>query len=76
MIVSASIVIAAGALAVGIYYYEIHRDNVAGDRFYNAVSELNNKNYPQAETDFAKLVQDKPGREVGKLARFYQRASI
>src|SRR5580700_996382 len=71
VIVSASIVVAAGALAVGIYYYEIHRDNVAGDRFYNAVSELNNKNYPQAETDFARLAQDEPGREVGKLARFY-----
>ena len=71
VIVSASIVVAAGALAVGIYYYELHRDNVAGDPFYNAVSELNNKNYPKAETDFAKLVQDEPGREVGKLSRFY-----
>jgi len=71
VIVSASIVIAAGALAVGIYYYEIHRDNVAGDRFYSAVSELNNKNYPQAETDFAQLASDESGREVGKLARFY-----
>ncbi|HXN87340.1 MAG TPA: tetratricopeptide repeat protein [Candidatus Binataceae bacterium] len=71
VIVSVSIVVAAGALAVGIYYYELHRDNVAGDRFYNAVVELNNKNYPQAETDFAKLAQDEPGREVGKLSRFY-----
>jgi tetratricopeptide (TPR) repeat protein len=71
VIVSVSIVIAAGALAVGIYYYEIHRDNVAGDRFYSAVSELNNKNYLKAETDFAKLAEDEPGREVGKLSRFY-----
>jgi predicted negative regulator of RcsB-dependent stress response len=71
VIVSASIVLAAGALAVGIYYYEIHRDNIAGDRFYSAIGELNNKNYKAAEADFQKLAQDEPGREVGKLARFY-----
>jgi tetratricopeptide (TPR) repeat protein len=71
VIVSSAIVLAAGALAVGIYYYEIHRDNLAGDRFYSAVSELNNKNYTQAEADFQKLAEDEPGREVGKLARFY-----
>jgi len=70
-IVSASIVLAAGALAVGIYYYEIHRDTVAGDRFYSAIGELNRKNYTQAEAGFEKLSQDEPGREVGKLARFY-----
>src|SRR5208283_369579 len=58
-------------LAVGLYYYEIHRDNMAGDRFYSAISELNQKNYQQAEADFEKLAQDEPGREVGKLARFY-----
>ncbi len=71
VIVSSAIVLAAGALAVGIYYYEIHRDNIAGDRFYSAISELNNKNYGQAETDFQKLADDEPSREVGKLARFY-----
>jgi len=71
VIVSASIVLAAGALAVGIYYYEIHRDTIAGDRFYSAINELKQKNYKQAEADFQKLAQDEPGREVGKLARFY-----
>ncbi len=71
VIVSASIVLAAGALAVGIYYYEVHRDVVAGDRFYSAIGELNRKNYKQAEIDFEKLAHDEPGREVGKLARFY-----
>jgi tetratricopeptide (TPR) repeat protein len=71
VVVSSSIVLAAGALAVGIYYYEIHRDNLAGDRFYSAIGELNKKNYSQAEADFTKLAQDEPGREVGKLSRFY-----
>jgi tetratricopeptide (TPR) repeat protein len=71
VIVSASIVFAAGALAVGVYYYEVHRDALAGDRFYTAIAELNQKNYKQAEGDFEKLAQDEPGREVGKLSRFY-----
>src|SRR5271163_4114790 len=59
VIVSASIVLAAGALAVGIYYYEIHRDNIAGDRFYSAIGELNNKNYKAAEADFQNGQLDK-----------------
>jgi len=71
VIVSASIVFAAGALAVGIYYYEIHRDNIAGDAFYTAISELKKKNYKQAEADFEKLVQNESGREVGRLSGFY-----
>ena len=71
VITSAAIVLAGGALAVGIYYYEVHRDTVAGDRFYKAIGELNQKSYKQAETDFSKLANDEPRREVGKLARFY-----
>ena len=71
VIVSASIVLAAGTLAVGIYYYEIHRDNIAGDAFYNAITELNQKKFKQAAADFEKLADNNPGREAGKLARFY-----
>src|ERR1700735_1960200 len=71
VIVSAAVVLVAGAFAVGLYYYEIHRDAVAGDRFYNAISELNKKQSPQAEADFEKLANDEYGREVGRLSRFY-----
>jgi len=71
VIVSASIVLAAGALAVGIYYYEIHQDNIAGAAFYSALSELNSKNYKQAEADLEKLAQNNSNREAGRLARFY-----
>jgi len=71
VIVSAAIVLAAGGFAVGLYYYEIHRDAVAGDRFYNAISALNKKQYAQAEADFEKLANDESRREVGKLSRFY-----
>ncbi len=71
VLVSAGIVLAAGALAVGIYYYEIHRDNLAGDRFYSALNALDHKNYPEAEGGFQRLADDETGRQVGKLARFY-----
>src|SRR5579862_5126436 len=71
VIVSASIVLAVGGLAVGIYYYEIHQDNVAGDQFYSAIAELNQKQYKQAAVDFQKLADHDSSREVGRLARFY-----
>ena len=71
VIVSAAIVLALGGLAVGIYYYEIHQDNVAGDQFYTAVTELNQKHYKEAAADFQKLADNQSGREVGRLSRFY-----
>src|ERR1700693_1973226 len=70
VIVSAAVVLVAGAFAVGLYYYEIHRDAVAGDRFYTAISELNKKQYARAEADFEKLANDESGRDVGRLSPF------
>jgi len=71
VIVSAAIVLALGGLAVGIYYYEIHQDNIAGDQFYTAIGELNQKHYKQAAADFQKLADEQSRREVGRLSRFY-----
>jgi tetratricopeptide (TPR) repeat protein len=71
VIISAAIVLAAALLAIGVYIYERHLDNLAGDQFYAAMSALNQKNYKQAEAGFEKLAQSEPGREVGKLSRFY-----
>lgn len=71
VITSAAVVLAAALIAIGIYTYERHRDAVAGDRFYRAMTELTQKNYKQAESDFEKLAEDEPGRRVGQLARFY-----
>lgn len=70
-IVSAAIVLAAGAILLGVYYYEVHRDAVAGNQFYSALTALNQKNYKQAEAAFEKLAADEPSRDVGKLSRFY-----
>ncbi len=71
VILSAAIVLAAALIAIGIYSYERHRDNVAGDRFYRAMTELSQKNYKDAENDFEQLADDEPGRRVGQLSRFY-----
>ncbi len=71
VITSAAIVLAASLIAFGIYTYERHRDDVAGDRFYSAMAQLNQKNYREAESDFGKLAEDEPGRRVGQLSRFY-----
>jgi tetratricopeptide (TPR) repeat protein len=71
VIVSAAIVLVAGAILLGVYYYEVHRDTVAGTQFYSALTALNQKNYKQAEAGFEKLAADEPGRDVGKLSRFY-----
>ncbi len=71
VIFSAVIILVAAAVAVGTYAYERHRDNLAADQFYAAMTALNQKDYKQAERRFTKLAEQEPGREVGRLARFY-----
>jgi tetratricopeptide (TPR) repeat protein len=71
VIFSAVIVLVAAAVAVGTYAYERHRDNLAADQFYAAMTALRQKDYKQAEARFAQLAGQEPGREVGRLARFY-----
>lgn len=71
VLISAGIVAAAAIIAIATYAYERRRDNIAGDQFYSALSALNQKNYQQAKDTFEKLAADEPGREVGRLARFY-----
>jgi tetratricopeptide (TPR) repeat protein len=71
VLVSLGIVAAVGAIAVGVYYYEGHRDAVAGDQFYTALNELKSANYKAAEQGFSKLADAEPGRRLGRLSRFY-----
>ncbi|HUA33094.1 MAG TPA: tetratricopeptide repeat protein [Candidatus Binataceae bacterium] len=71
VLVSLGVVAAVGAIALGVYYYEAHRDAVAGEQFYTALDRLKSKNYKDAEAGFSKLADQEPGRQLGKLARFY-----
>jgi len=71
VLVSLGVVAVVGAIAIGIYYYEAHRDAVAGEQFYTALDQLKSKNYKDAEAGFSKLADQEPGRQLGKLARFY-----
>ncbi|HEY6420935.1 MAG TPA: tetratricopeptide repeat protein, partial [Candidatus Binataceae bacterium] len=71
VLISAGIVAGVAAIAIAVYAYERHRDTVASDQFYHALSALNAKQYKDAEDSFAKLVDAEPGRRIGRLARFY-----
>ena len=71
VLVSLGVVAAVGAIAVGVYYYEAHRDALAGEQFYTALDQLKSKNYKDAEAGFSKLADQEPSRQLGKLSRFY-----
>src|SRR6202050_2215874 len=71
VIVSTVVVVAVGAIAIGTYYYERHRDTLASARFYDAITALNAGQNKDAETQFKQLADDEPGRRLGRLARFY-----
>src|SRR5271169_1535272 len=71
VIVSAAVVLVVGAIVIGVYYYERHRDSLASARFYDAITALNAGQNKQAETQFKQLADEEPGRRLGRLARFY-----
>jgi predicted negative regulator of RcsB-dependent stress response len=71
MIVSATVVVVVGAIVIGVYYYERHRDTLASARFYDAITALNGAQNKLAETQFKQLADEEPGRRLGRLARFY-----
>jgi len=71
VLVSAGIVVAIGAIVVGVYYYERHRDSLASAEFYTAVTALNAGHNKEAQAQFKKLAEQEPGRRLGRLARFY-----
>jgi predicted negative regulator of RcsB-dependent stress response len=71
VIVSTVVVVAVGAIAIGTYYYERHRDTLVSARFYDAITALNAGQNKPAETQFKQLADDEPGRRLGRLARFY-----
>jgi predicted negative regulator of RcsB-dependent stress response len=64
-------VVAVGAIVIGVYYYERHRDTLASARFYDAITALNAGKNKDAETQFKLLADEEPGRRLGRLSRFY-----
>jgi tetratricopeptide (TPR) repeat protein len=71
VIISAAVVLAVAAVAAGTWYYEVHRDRMAANQFYTALTALNSKNYDTAAQDFSHLAEAEPNRRLGRLARFY-----
>jgi len=71
VLISTAVVVVAGAIVIGVYYYERHRDMVAATQFYDAITALNAGQNKQAGTQFKQLAEEEPGRRLGRLARFY-----
>ena len=71
VLISTAVVVIVGAMVIGVYYYERHRDNLASARFYGAITALNAGQNKLAEAQFKQLADEEPGRRRGRLARFY-----
>jgi predicted negative regulator of RcsB-dependent stress response len=71
VLTSTAVVVVVGAIAIGVYYYERHRDNLVSARFYGAITALNGGQNKLAEAQFKQLADEEPGRRLGRLARFY-----
>src|SRR5215469_16930334 len=71
ILIATGIVLAVGAIVASVYFYERHRDEVAGDNFYAALQQLRDSNYKAAAASFGALAQAEPNRRIGRLARFY-----
>jgi predicted negative regulator of RcsB-dependent stress response len=71
VLISTGLVVLVGAVVIGVYYYERHRDSVASARFYDAITALNAGKNKDAETQFKQLADEEPRRRLGRLARFY-----
>jgi predicted negative regulator of RcsB-dependent stress response len=71
VLISTGLVVLVGAVVIGVYYYERHRDSIASARFYDAITALNAGKNKDAETQFKQLADEEPGRRLGRLARFY-----
>jgi predicted negative regulator of RcsB-dependent stress response len=71
VLISAGVVVAAGAIVVGLYYYERSRDENTALRFNRALAALTAGQNKQAELDFKSLADLEPNRRLGRLARFY-----
>ena len=71
VLISTGVVALIGAIVIGLYYYERHRDAVASGQFYDAITALNAGKNKDAEAQFKKLADEEPGRRLGRLSRFY-----
>ncbi|HZO83157.1 MAG TPA: tetratricopeptide repeat protein [Candidatus Binataceae bacterium] len=63
--------IVIAAVVLGVYYYEARRARLAGERFAQALSQLEQRQYPAAEEALGRLAADESHRAVGRLANLY-----
>ncbi len=70
VIIGAAALIAVAAVIFTYAFYRAHRDQVAANQFYDALTALNKKDYKTAEAGFDTLAQSGSGR-LASLARLY-----
>jgi predicted negative regulator of RcsB-dependent stress response len=70
VIIGAAIFIALAAVIFTYAFYRQHQNQVVADRFYDALTALNRKDYKTAEEGFETLAQTGSGK-LASLARLY-----
>jgi predicted negative regulator of RcsB-dependent stress response len=70
VIIGAAVVIALAAVIFTYAFYRAHQNQIVADRFYDALTALNHKDYNTAEHRFEALAQTGSGA-LASLARLY-----
>lgn len=71
VLLAAGALIVIAAVVLGVYYFEARRARLAAERFSQALSQLDEQQYPAAESALRGLAADEPHRAVGRLANLY-----
>jgi tetratricopeptide (TPR) repeat protein len=71
VVIGAAATVAAIAIVLFVSFYSQHRQHIASGHFYNAINALSERNYKNAQGDFAALARNDSSRSLGRLARFY-----
>ncbi|MGH8014381.1 MAG: tetratricopeptide repeat protein [Candidatus Binataceae bacterium] len=71
VIIAAAAVIILVGIGFGVYFFWQHQNRLVGEKFYQALTALEGKDYKSAETDFQALAKDRPHQKLGRLAQFY-----
>jgi predicted negative regulator of RcsB-dependent stress response len=71
VIIGAAVLVVVTAIAFLFSFYSQNRQRIASERFYQAITALNDKDYQLAAKGFSTLAEKESGSTLGHLARFY-----
>ncbi|HUN57371.1 MAG TPA: tetratricopeptide repeat protein [Candidatus Binataceae bacterium] len=76
VIIGALALIAFVVVFYAVSFYQDHQRRLASDRFYDALTALNHRDYKTAEQGFSSLATDNPRQSLGQLARLYLASAL